>query len=273
MNSGLEMGLPSGMAWDRPKRRGAAGSEGNREDWPAKISTSEKPTSDVVTEIAGRIMLVEDEPELVEILRDYLVHASFVVEVITDGRAVVTGIKENVPDLLLLDLSLPGKGGLEICREIRSFSDMPIIILTARVTEIDRLLGLEAGADDYICKPFSPREVIARVRTILRRAQRASASIASHGLIIDEARYRVEYRGVQLELTPVEFRLLRVLAATPGRVFSRQQLLDAIYADHRVVTDRTIDSHIRNLRRKLEEVDPQSQLLHSVYGVGYRVEF
>ena len=153
---------------------------------------------------------------------------------------------------------LPGRDGLEVCRELRTFSEVPIVMVTARVEEIDRLLGLEIGADDYICKPFSPREVVARVRAILRRAQRGAAAPAATGFTIDEAQYRAAFDGRALDLTPVEFRLLNTLAAAPGRVFSRQQLLDNLYDDHRVVTDRTVDSHIKNLRRKLDEVSPDA---------------
>jgi two-component system response regulator BaeR len=145
-------------------------------------------------------------------------------------------------------------------------------MVTARVEEIDRLLGLEIGADDYICKPFSPREVVARVRAILRRMQRHADSPALPGLTIDEQQYRAAFNGEELDLTPVEFRLLKTLAAAPGRVFSRQQLLDNLYADHRVVTDRTVDSHIKNLRRKLQEASPEQELIHSISGVGYKLE-
>jgi len=181
--------------------------------------------------------------------------------------------------LVLLDLMLPGKDGLEVCRELRSFSDMPIVMVTARVEEIDRLLGLELGADDYICKPFSPREVVARVRAILRRGRldtspgpAASAALAEV-LRIDEARYTADFRGHALQLTPVEFRLLKTLADAPGRVFSRDQLLDKLYTDHRIVTDRTVDSHIKNLRRKLDAASPEQELIRSIYGVGYKLDW
>jgi two-component system response regulator BaeR len=167
---------------------------------------------------------------------------------------------------------LPGKDGLEVCRELRAFSDVPIIMVTARVEEIDRLLGLELGADDYICKPFSPREVVARVKAILRRLERSVDAAAPQGLAIDEASYRATLDGQLLDLTPVEFRLLRALASTPGRVYTRDQLLDHLYDDHRVVTDRTVDSHVKNLRRKLEQVRPDQDVIRSIYGVGYRME-
>ncbi|MCB1742694.1 MAG: winged helix-turn-helix domain-containing protein, partial [Gammaproteobacteria bacterium] len=187
------------------------------------------------------------------------------------------------------DLMLPGLDGLGVCREVRRFSDLPIIMVTARVEEIDRLLGLELGADDYVCKPFSPREVVARVKTVLRRLDRTpsapdaevgagvqepGAAIGARGnrLHIDPERFVASFDGRRLDLTPVEFRLLRALGEQPGRVFSRDQLLGHMYADHRLVSDRTIDSHIKNLRRKLDEVSGGIPLIHSIYGVGYKLE-
>jgi two-component system response regulator BaeR len=170
---------------------------------------------------------------------------------------------------LLLDLMLPGIDGLAICRGVRAQSELPILMITARVEEIDRLLGLELGADDYICKPFSPREVVARVRAVLRRA--AARGAPQPGAVeLDDDRFEARVRGRRLELTPVELRLLRKLGQQPGRVYSRAQLIDAAYEDHRVVSERTVDSHIKNLRRKLADagVDP----IASVYGVGYRYE-
>jgi len=164
---------------------------------------------------------------------------------------------------------LPGEDGLGICRRVRAFSQVPVLLVTARVEEIDRLLGLELGADDYICKPFSPREVVARVKAVLRRTA-AGATPAADPVSLDAERFDARVRGRPLTLTPVEFRLLHKLAGQPGRVFSRSQLIDALYLDNRVVSDRTVDSHVKNLRRKLAEagVDPVS----SVYGVGYRYE-
>src|SRR5689334_11958797 len=220
---------------------------------------------------SARILIVEDEPKLATLLADYLRAASYDTQTISDGREVIPSIKASPPALILLDLMLPGRDGVDICRELRTFSDVPVIMVTARVEEIDRLLGLEIGADDYICKPFSPREVVARVRAILRRVQHRATSSPS-ALVIDEEQYRAQFKGRALELTPVEFRLLKTLASAPGRVFSRQQLLDNLYQDHRVVTDRTVDSHIKNLRRKLDEVSPEQELIQSIYGVGYKFE-
>jgi two-component system response regulator BaeR len=214
------------------------------------------------------ILVVEDEPKLAALLRDYLQAAGHRVTCLDDGLAVVPAVRAAEPQLILLDIMLPGRNGLDICRELRSFSEVPIMLITARVEEVDRLLGLDLGADDYICKPFSPREVMARVRAILRRRPPQ----ASGGLQLDAATYRASYAGVELDLTPVEFRLLHCLASTPGRVYSRDQLMDRLYDDHRVVTDRTVDSHVKNLRRKLEQVAPGQELIHSTYGVGYKLE-
>jgi len=221
----------------------------------------------------ARVLIVEDEPKLAALLADYLKAAGYDTARLADGREVVPAVKADPPDLILLDLMLPGRDGLDICRELRTFSQVPVIMVTARVEEIDRLLGLELGADDYICKPFSPREVVARVKAILRRtARRSGEPAAVEGLVIDEERYSASMDGKPLDLTPVEFRLLKTLAANPGRVFSRDQLLDKLYTDHRVVTDRTVDSHIKNLRRKLEQACPEREVIRSVYGVGYKFE-
>ncbi|MDB5968105.1 MAG: baeR [Hydrocarboniphaga sp.] len=223
-----------------------------------------------------RILIVEDEPKLAAVVSDYLKAASFETRIINDGRDVVDAVKDYHPDLVLLDLMLPGRDGLDVCRDLRSFSDLPIVMMTAKVEEIDRLIGLELGADDYICKPFSPREVVARVKAILRRSSRGDAAddapATNAGLLINEERYAASFNEQLLDLTPVEFRLLKTLAAAPGRVFSRDQLLDNLYTDHRVVTDRTVDSHIKNLRRKLDAASPEQELIRSIYGVGYKLE-
>jgi two-component system response regulator BaeR len=178
----------------------------------------------------------------------------------------VPWVRANAPELILLDLMLPGRDGLDICRELRTFTDVPIVMVTAKVEEIDRLIGLDLGADDYVCKPFSARELVARVKAILRRPR----SEKIPGLSFDE--HRAVLDGRALDLTPVELRLLRALASAPGRVFPREKLLGQLYEDHRVVTDRTVDQHVKNLRRKLEEVRPGEDLVRSIYGVGYRLE-
>jgi len=220
---------------------------------------------------AGRVLVVEDEPRLAGVLRDYLHAAGFDTEWVADGDAVLATVQAWQPDLLLLDLMLPGRDGVEICRELRSYSQVPVIMVTARVEELDRLLGLEVGADDYVCKPFSPREVVARVHAVLRRHRRAPGTAIAPGLKLDEAGCRASWQGHDLHLTQVEFRLLHALAATPGRVYSRDQLMDRLYTDHRIVTDRTVDSHVRNLRRKLADAGA-GDLIGSIYGLGYRFD-
>jgi len=217
-----------------------------------------------------RILVAEDEPKLAALLRDYLAAAGFEPHCVADGAQVIAAVRALAPELLLLDLMLPNRDGLEVCRELRTFSALPVIMVTARVEEIDRLLGLELGADDYICKPFSPREVVARVKVILRRAARATQMPG--GLRIDDERHVVEFEGARLDLTPVEFRLLKTLASAPGRVFSRARLMENLYADHRIVTDRTVDSHVKNLRRKLENASRVRDAIQSVYGLGYKLE-
>ena len=218
----------------------------------------------------AHILIVEDEPKLAALLRDYLGASGYRVSLLDRGDGAVEWVREHAPDAILLDVALPGADGLSVCRGVRAFSDVPILMVTARVEEIDRLLGLELGADDYICKPFSPREVVARVKAVLRRAASAAAPAPELPIVLDEDRFEVRVRGRPLVLTPIEFRLLRKLSGQPGRVFSRTQLIGALYDDHRVVSDRTVDSHVKNLRRKLADLgeDP----IAAVYGVGYRFE-
>ncbi|MEL4014853.1 envelope stress response regulator BaeR [Dryocola clanedunensis] len=226
-------------------------------------------------ENAPRILIVEDEPKLGQLLVDYLRAASYAPTLITHGNDVLPYVRQTPPDLILLDLMLPGTDGLTLCKEIRRFSEIPIVMVTAKIEEIDRLLGLEIGADDYICKPYSPREVVARVKTILRRCKRQQEPIPAgeeSPLIIDEGRFQASWREKVLDLTPAEFRLLKTLSHEPGKVFSREMLLNQLYDDYRVVTDRTIDSHIKNLRRKLEALDEEQSFIRAVYGVGYRWE-
>ncbi|MDP3876611.1 MAG: response regulator [Methylobacter sp.] len=219
------------------------------------------------------ILIVEDEAKLARLQADYLHSAGFVTDCLDDGLSVVPWLKQNAVDLILLDLMLPGRDGLDICRDIRSFSAVPIIIVTARIEEVDRLLGLELGADDYMCKPFSPREMVARVKAVLRRLQPPAVINGSDGqLSLDPESFRVRIDGRETELTAVEFQLLQALYHQPGRIFSRSKLMDLIYQDQRIVSDRTIDSHIKKLRKKLSELSPEHELIHSVYGAGYRYE-
>ena len=219
------------------------------------------------------ILVVEDEPKLAQLMIDYLQASNYRTLHIAEGNQVLSSVRQTPPDLVLLDLMLPGTDGLTLCREIRRFSALPIIMVTAKTEEIDRLLGLEIGADDYICKPFSPREVVARVKTILRRVQQTPEQMPpSSLLLVDEGRFQASWNKRPLDLTPAEFRLLKTLAQQPGKVFSREQLLNQLYDDYRVVTDRTIDSHIKNLRRKLEALDNDQPFIRAVYGMGYRWE-
>lgn len=231
------------------------------------------------------ILIVEDEAKISDLLRDYLHGSGFEAHCIDHGDQVMPWLEARnpggqgqapLPAMVLLDLMLPGTDGLTLCREIRKhWPTLPIIMLTARVEEIDRLLGLELGADDYICKPFSPREVIARIRAVLRRTQPVETSVtpaASSPLILDGDGWRALADGRDLGLTAVEFQLLEVMFNAPGRIFSREQLMDHMYRDHRIVSERTVDSHIKKLRKKFADIWPERDVIHSVYGIGYKYE-
>jgi two-component system, OmpR family, response regulator BaeR len=229
----------------------------------------------------AHVLVVEDEPRLAALLRDYLTHAGYRVTSFDNGEPVLAFVRDHKPDVVLLDLMLPKKDGLTLCREIRLFSDLPIMMLTARVAEMDRLLGLDLGADDYLCKPFSFREVIARVRALLRRssmgavvgAQSACAEPAiASALQLDIERHEAHLDGQMLALTPVEFRLLSALHAAAGRVCPRAQLALALHREHRILSDRTLDSHVKNLRKKLAAIRVDQDLIVSVYGIGYKLE-
>ncbi len=217
--------------------------------------------------MSTRIYIVEDEAELAALIADYARLNGYTASVFGNGSEALAAVKDARPGLIVLDLMLPGLDGLSLCREVRAFSDVPIIMVTARVEEIDRLLGLETGADDYLCKPFSPRELMARIKVILRRVQPAAATPA---LVVDAAGLRVSVKGQPVALTPTEFHLLAAMARRPGQVFTRAQLLDIARHDSLDVTDRAIDSHIKNLRRKIGAVLPDA--IGSVYGLGYRLD-
>lgn len=223
------------------------------------------------------IVVVEDEQKIARLLADYLEREGFNVTVQTDGTNAVGVIQEINPAFVILDLMLPGKDGLTICREVRQFSSVPIMMLTAKIDEIDKLLGLELGADDYVCKPFSPREVVARVRTILRRVQQPASApkeneLAYRYIALNLDRFQCTVSDQPVELTRVEFRMLQTLMAHPGRVYSRDSLMDSSYQDNRIVSDRTIDSHIKNLRKKLAQASESEEVIHSIYGIGYKIE-
>jgi len=219
------------------------------------------------------ILVVDDEARIVELARDYLEHGGFADDSAADGPSALEAVRRRSPDLAVLDLGLPGLDGLDVIREIRRTSRLPIVILTARDDEIDKLLGLELGADDYLTKPFSPRELVARVRAVLRRSEAAAAppdTIRAGDLVLDVPRMRAEVAGRPVELTPTEFQLLATLAGQPGRVFTRSQLLDAVHGVAFESFERAIDTHVKNLRRKLEPDPRQPRLIETVYGVGYR---
>ncbi|MCG2573587.1 response regulator [Acinetobacter sp. ME22] len=222
------------------------------------------------------IILVEDEVELAGLVRDYLEAAGYEVSMFHDGQEAYNSFLQRKPSLMILDLMVPRMDGLTICRKVREQSDLPIIMVTARTEEIDRVLGLNMGADDYVCKPFSPKELVARVQAVLRRLERKSEPEENDLFRIDKSQQRVWYKQKALNLTPTEFRLLELFLEHVGQVYSRIQLLDHINPDSFDVADRVIDSHIKNLRRKISEVaedDSRHEWVQAVYGVGYRFEY
>jgi DNA-binding response OmpR family regulator len=220
------------------------------------------------------VLVVDDEPKIVRTVRAYLENAGFRVVTAEDGQMALTIFRHERPSLMILDLGLPGLDGLDVARAIRKDTDVPIIMLTARVDEADRLIGLELGADDYVIKPFSPRELVARVRAVLRRVgggpERAPAPVVSGDVTIDLERRRVSIGGRTVDLSPTEFDLLTVLARHPGRVFTRLELLDRVQGYSFEGYERTIDAHVKNLRQKIEADPKQPHYILTVYGVGYR---
>jgi len=219
--------------------------------------------------MSARVFIVEDEPELAALVADYARADGHMPTVFGHGGEALAALRADIPDMVVLDLMLPGLDGLTLCRAVRTFSDVPIIMVTARVEEIDRLLGLDSGADDYLCKPFSPRELMARVRVILRRTSKSETASVCH---VDSAARRISILGQALELTPSEYQILAGMARRRGQVFSRAQLLDLASQDSLEVTDRAVDSHIKNLRRKIAAVLPDAEAISSVYGLGYRFD-
>jgi len=223
------------------------------------------------------VLIVEDEEKIAGVLRDYLQQAGYATHWLSRGDEVTAWVKESRPDIILLDIMLPGQDGLSVCADIRKFSALPIILLTARVEEIDRVLGLEIGADDYICKPFSGREVVARVKAVLRRGRLDTPEVEGdsgsyRGLHIDVERFAAKLNGALLVLTPVEFRILALLADDPGRVYTRDKMMGCMYPDSRIVSDRTVDSHVKNLRKKLVAASDDAGWIRSIYGIGYRID-
>jgi len=220
------------------------------------------------------ILVVDDEPKIVQLARDYLEHAGFSVVTAGDGASALHAVRARNPDLVVLDLGLPVVDGLEVMRSIRTAGSTPIVVLTARDTELDKLLGLELGADDYVTKPFSPRELVARVRAVLRRSEHAAEPrerIEVGELVLDVPRLRATVAGHPVELTATEFSLLATMARAPGRVFTRSQLLDAVHGVAFEAYERAIDAHVKNIRRKLEPDPARPRFVQTVYGVGYRL--
>jgi len=216
------------------------------------------------------VVIVEDDNEIAEIVIMYLQAANFQIKWFEDGKGAVEWIQENSPSLILLDLDLPTKSGLDVCKEVRAFSDIPIIMTTAKVEEVDRLIGLEIGADDYVCKPYSVKELIARVKVNLRRMTKRL--FQTDGLQVNSENFTVSYRNEQIELTAIEFSLFNLLYSNCDRIYSRNQIMDLVYHDYRDVSDRTVDSHIRNLRKKLKELPLENDLIRSIYGAGYKFD-
>jgi two-component system alkaline phosphatase synthesis response regulator PhoP len=220
------------------------------------------------------VLVVDDEPKIVQLARDYLEHAGFAVLTASDGASALQAARVRAPDLIVLDLGLPGLDGLEVMRSIRASASTPIVVLTARDTELDKLLGLELGADDYVTKPFSPRELVARVRAVLRRSEHAiepREHLEVGELVLDLPRLRTTVAGRVVDLTATEFQILGTLAREPGRVFTRSQLLDAVHGVAFDSYERAIDAHIKNIRRKIEADPARPRFIQTVYGVGYRV--
>lgn len=219
------------------------------------------------------VLIVEDEDKIAGVLADYLMASGLKPHRVSRGEGVAAWVKTNRPAAILLDVMLPGRDGFDICREVRANSTIPIMMITARTDEEDRLAGFDLGADDYVCKPFSGREVAARTQALLRRTKpAASPPSAKVQVVLNPDTYRAGANGREVSLTAVEFDMLKVLISNPGRIFSRDEIMDRIYTDFRVVNDRTIDSHVKKLRRKLSELGLASQPVRSVYGVGYKYE-
>jgi two-component system response regulator BaeR len=224
--------------------------------------------TDITTQ---RVLVVEDDRKISDLLQNYLRASGYVAEAAYDGRDALRQIERQVPDAVILDWMLPGMDGISVCKAVRIFSDVPILMLTARIDEVDRLLGLDTGADDYVCKPFAPREVIARIRALLRRAD-GRVKTSTKPWEIDDASFRISWRGQWLPLTRIEFMMFRLLLSRPGRVYSRDQLLASVHDSQRDISDRAIDTHIKNLRKKVQAVDQGHDCIASVYGVGYRFD-
>lgn len=228
-----------------------------------------------------KILIVEDQPKLAQVHKEYVEQSGFDAFVLNDGDKVVSWVRANVPDLVVLDIMLPGQDGLSICKEIRQFSNVPIIMVTAKVEETDKIIGLELGADDYVSKPVGPKELVARIRANIRRSELGQVSKYvtqsyrvedKDGISIHESKYKATINDKALDLTAIEFQLLMTLVKRPGRIMSREQIMQKIYSDRRIVSDRTIDSHIKKIRKKIADIDPDHEYIHTLYGAGFKYE-
>jgi two-component system response regulator BaeR len=223
--------------------------------------------------LSKKILIVEDEPKLAALLKDYLAHEGFKSHWLDNGLNVVDWVKQHNPDLILMDIMLPQRDGISLCKDIREFSTVPLFLITARIAETDRLKGLDVGADDYICKPYSAKEVVARIKAIFRRLNNFSANLpVIAGFSLDKERLQAYYESTLLDLTLSEFRVLAALLNKCGKVYSRAALLDVLHEDERDISDRTVDTHIKNLRHKLQKIAGDKEIIQSVYGAGYKIE-
>ena len=221
-------------------------------------------------QISVDILIVEDEPKLASVVIDFMQASGYTTLWLSNGLGVEAAVATYSPQLIILDLMLPGRNGKDVCRDLREHSEVPIIMVTAQAEEVDRLLGLEIGADDYVCKPFSQLELVARVKAILRRSRLAGPE-ASGPLQLNENTLQAIYKGLVIDFTAIEFRLLKTLASKPARVFSRKTLMHQLYTDGRLVEDRTIDSHVKKIRRKFATAFPDDDLIQSVYAAGFKL--
>jgi len=240
-----------------------------------RAAKTQNDRSSVPTQLSRRVLLVDDEPALLDVLEQYLRDEGFTVVRAGDGPAAVEAFKKHLPDIVVLDINLPGFPGTEVLRQVRAERDVPVIMLTARVHEVDRVVGLELGADDYVGKPFSPREVVARVKSVLRRTERADRGAPSHekrvgAITIDTAAHEVRVDGAPVTLTPTQFKILDILASHTGQTLTRDQLLERVSADGDAF-DRTLDRHIANLRARIESDPANPRYIVTVFGVGYKM--
>lgn len=221
------------------------------------------------------VLIAEDDDQIAAVLVDYLHQAGFDTHRVANGDDALQAVRQNMPSVLILDIMLPGMDGIAVCQSVRQFSQLPILMLTAKTDEEDRLVGLDSGADDYVCKPFSPREIVARVRGLVRRANAnasPSGAVPSTGFVFGDATERIRWGGDIIPLTKVEERLLRTMATQPRRVFTREALLNILHDEFRDIGDRAIDTHIKNLRRKLKQLVADKEFIRAMYGVGYYFE-